>query len=89
MVQNQKTFTGSKGKGKGNPYMWVMNIKRGRILFTIEGDVRLNVIREACSKLLYKTSTYLKLVQTQKMFVGEKTEVIFKPADNRKRRIIR
>ena len=47
-----------QGKGKGAPYTWVAVIKRGRILFEIEGlplELAREAMRLAATKLPFKT----------------------------------
>ena len=53
------------GKGKGMPEYWVCVIKRGRILFEIEG-VHQEVAREALRRAAHKVSFGTKFVSRKK-----------------------
>lgn len=88
-AKTKKPLQVRMGKGKGNPYLWVTNVKKGQILFFIYGGVRSNLIKEACSRLLYKTSTYLKLIDIKKNLTGIKSSVVYNFNLNKMRRIKR
>lgn len=53
------------GKGKGMPEFWVAVIKRGRILFELDG-VHVDVAREALRRGAHKISFSTKLVSRKK-----------------------
>lgn len=53
------------GKGKGMPEYWVAVIKRGRILFELEG-VHEDVAREALRRCAYKISFATKFISRKK-----------------------
>jgi large subunit ribosomal protein L16 len=52
------------GKGKGNPSLWVAQIRKGQILFEVTGkNVRLNIVREWFHKVKYRLSIISKLTK--------------------------
>ncbi len=53
------------GKGKGAPEHWVCVVKRGRILFELEG-VHLEIAREALSRAAHKLPFNTKFVSRKK-----------------------
>ena len=53
------------GKGKGMPEFWVAVIKRGRILFELEG-VHVDVAREALRRASHKISFSTKFVSRKR-----------------------
>ena len=50
------------GKGKGNPEFWAAQIKRGRMLYEMEGVER-EVAREALRLAAYKLSINTKIIK--------------------------
>lgn len=53
------------GKGKGAPEYWVCVVKRGRILFELEG-VHLEIAREALNRAAHKLGFKTKFVSRKK-----------------------
>ncbi len=53
------------GKGKGAPEHWVCVVKRGRILFELEG-VHLEIAREALNRAAHKLAFNTKFVSRKK-----------------------
>jgi large subunit ribosomal protein L16 len=49
------------GKGKGNPEFWVARVKRGRVLYEMEG-VTLDVARQALRLASHKLSIATRML---------------------------
>jgi large subunit ribosomal protein L16 len=54
------------GKGKGNPELWVAKVKRGRMLYEMEG-VDVTVAREAMRLAAHKLPIPCRFVEREEM----------------------
>lgn len=57
------------GKGKGNPEHWVAVVKRGRVLFELEG-VSVELARQAMTNAIHKLPIKAKFIQREDIAGG-------------------